>query len=331
MIGDAGKNRVHQLKSLKENTMIRHTFVAVVSSLALMLGAAAPGWAQHFQQVPNAILFQVAPGAVSAWGMTTCQPDCFMNSIDQYVAGQFRQVSSPTEFASVGVGGGSVMQFDEVWATDVNNLIYQWDNYGQTFHQVAGSLQNVVVGEGYSACHPYEVWGSDVNHQVWRFNYCTHSFDFIGGFFNGLSTGGGEVWALNGYNQVFRFNFSTNQFDLMPGSLTQISVGAGGVWGTSYSVAGSSIWQFDPSAQSWQQLPGPMDEIVAGADGVFGSFNSYQNGPNAYRLNPSTRTWTLVQSGSGSFSPIGSMAVGTGAGTWLTGQTEQPTYYYLSF
>src|SRR5215471_13067825 len=283
MIGDAGKNRAHQLRPLKENTMIRHTFVAVVSFLALMLGAAAPGWAQHFQQVPNAILFQVAPGAVSAWGMTKCQPDCFMNSIDQYVAGQFRQVSSPTEFASVGVGGGSVMQFDEVWATDVNNLVYQWDNYGQTFHQVAGSLQNVVVGEGYSACHPYEVWGSDVNHQVWRFNYCTHSFDFIGGFFNGLSTGGGEVWALNGYNQVFRFNFSTNQFDLMPGSLTQISVGAGGVWGTSYAVTGSSVWQFDPSTQSWQQLPGPMDEIVAGADGVFGSFNSYQNGPNAYR------------------------------------------------
>ena len=311
--------------------MIRHTFLATVSFLALTLGVAVPGWAQRFQQVPNAILFQVAPGAVSVWGMTTCQPNCFTNSIDQYVAGQFRQVSSPTEFAHVSVGGGSVMQFDEVWATDRNGNIFQWDNYAQTFHQVAGSMRDVEVGQGYSACHPYEVWGTDANHEVWRFNYCTHNFDFIGGFFNGLSTGGGEVWALNGYNQVFRFNFSTNQFDLMPGSMTQISVGAGGVWGTSYAATVSSVWQFDPSTQNWQQLPGPMDEIVAGADGVFASFNSYVDGPNAYRLDPSTRTWTLVGPSSGSFSPIGSMATGTGGGTWLTGQIEQPTYYYLSF
>ncbi len=306
--------------------MDRHTLFAVIVMVALM-SIAIPGSAQRFLQLPNTSLDAVAPGAVSVWGLQVSK------ATFQYIGGQFRQLSSPLQLVDISVGGGSVMQFDEVWATDSNGLVYQWDNYAQTFHQVAGSLQDVVVGEGYSACHPFEVWGSDANHEVWRFNYCTHSWDSIGGFFNGLATGGGEVWALNGYNQVFRFNFSTNQFDLMPGALTQISVGAGGVWGTFTDILdGNSVWQFDASTQNWQQLPGPIDAIVAGADGVFGFHNGFSDGPmNAYRLNPSTRTWTLVYSVSGSFSEINRIVPGTGAGTWMIGGLTGPTYYYLSF
>jgi Tectonin domain len=314
-------------KSLKEKVMNRHVLLAVILIVALM-STATPGSAQRFQQLPNTSVYSVAPGAVSVWGLQD------PSTASQYTGGQFRQISNPFQVADISVGGGSVMQFDEVWATDSNGLVYQWDNYAQTFHQVAGSLQDVVVGEGYSACHPYEVWGTDANHEVWRFNYCTHNFDLIGGFYNGLSTGSGEVWALNAYNQVFRFNFSTNQFDLMPGALTQISVGAGGVWGvfTDFHTI-NNVWQFDPSTQTWQQLPGPIDMIKAGSDGVFGFHNedSFGGSKNAYRLNPSTRTWTLVYSVTGAFSDIGQIAAGTGAGTWMIGGLTEPTYYYLSF
>jgi Tectonin domain len=225
------------------------------------------------------------------------------------------------------------MQFDEVWATDFNGLIYQWDNYGQAFHQVTGSLQSVVIGEGYSPCHQYEVWGANINHEVYRYNYCTFGWDSIPGFLGNLAVGGGEVWALNGYNQVFRYNFSTNQFDLMPGNLTQISVGAGGVWGTYTDQYGNaSAWQFDPSTQNWQQLPGPMNALVAGSDGVFGFYDNWPDGPmTAYRLNASTRTWTQVYTISGAWTDIGQIAVGTGAGTWMEVGLTGATYYYLSF
>jgi hypothetical protein len=311
--------------------MIRHIFLATVSFLALTLGAAGPGWAQTFQQVPNIGLLQVIPGAVSVWGMWACQ-GCVDNATYRFVAGQFQQVLTPTPFAHISVGGGSVMQFDEVWATDFNNNVFQWDNYAQTFHQVVGSMQDVEVAQGYSACHPYEVWGTDANHEVWRFNYCTHSFDLIGGFFNGLATGGGEVWALNGYNQVFRFNFSTNQFDLLPGTLTQISVGAGGVWGLNTPPFDAwTVWQFDPSTQNWQQLPLSLNVIAAGSDGVFGFHDSNSWGdPNyGYRLNASTRTWTVVYTITKD--DINQIAPGTGAGTWMIAGLIGPTYYYLSY
>ena len=316
----------------KESIMKCRIAFAIAMPLIVALAAVPAASAQRFYQIPNApALTAAAPGGVSVWGEWACQ-GCISNVTYQFLAGQFRQVSTPTPFANISVGGGSVMQFDEVWATDFNGNIFQWDNYGLTFHQVTGSLQNVVVGEGYSPCHQYEVWGSNINHEVYRYNYCSFSWDSIPGFFGNLAVGGGEVWALNGYNQVFRFNSSTNQFDLMPGTLSQISVGAGGVWGTYTDQFGTnSVWQFDPSTQNWQQLPGPMTGIAAGADGVFGfldtQFPVLQ--ATAYRLNVSTRTWTQVYSSTGGWSSVGPINVGTGAGTWMAGNLT--VFDYLSF
>src|SRR5580698_1880202 len=147
--------------------------------------------------------------------MWSCQ-GCEFNGTYQFTAGQFRQISTPTQFANISVGGGSVMQPDEVWATDFNNNIYHWNNSAQAFQQVAGLLQYLVVGEGYSSCHPYEVWGFNSNHQIFRYNYCNSGWDSIPGYVSAIATGGGEVWALNASTDIFRSNFSTTQFDLMP-------------------------------------------------------------------------------------------------------------------
>ncbi len=306
--------------------MHRHNCFRILVS-ALLFSITLPAPAQRFVQT-NSGPSTTAPGAASTWGIWACT-GCQFNGTYQYIAGKFQQVTTPVPFLTISVGGGSVMQFDEVWATDFNNLIYRWDPYSQAFHQVAGSLTNIEIGEGYTACHQYEVWGTDVNHQVWRYNYCTFTWDSVPGFLNGLAVGGGEVWALNGYNEVFRYNPTSNAFDLMPGRLAQVAVGAGGVWGVGTD---SSVWQFNPSTQNWDQIPGQLDAISAGADGVFGFFDvwQYPNGPNqVLRLDPGARTWTTVFSVTGALTQIGQVVVGTGAGTWMEAGLGF-VYYYVT-
>jgi len=309
--------------------MKRQILFVHLAVVALVISVAVPGSAQQFVWIANSEALNLAPGAVSLWGQWACT-DCEFNATYQFTANQFHQISTPTQFATISVGGGSVMQFDEVWATDFNGNIFQWNNYTQAFQQVSGSLQNVVVGEGYTSCHPYEVWGTNSSNEVFRYNYCSFGWDPISGFFSGLATGGGEIWALNGYDQIFRYDFATNQFDLMPGQLTQISVGAGGVWGT--YTGNNSVWQFNPSTKNWEQLPGSMSDISAGSDGVFGSYVDPYSGQNSiYRLDPSTRTWTLIYNNSGGWDGIDCLRVGTGAGTWMSQGIGGNTYYYLSF
>lgn len=301
-----------------------------VAILQIIVLAALPASAQRFYTAPaapGAGIERVATGGASAWAS-----DWLGLTLYRYVPYELFQVvgSNPSLINSLSVGGGSVMQNDEVWLTDSNSNIYRWNWSTQSFYEIPGALTSITVGAGYTACHPYEVWGINSNNQVFRYDYCSNGWDSIPGYaLTTLATGGGEVWGLNTFNNVFRFNFSTNQFDLLVGSLAQISVGAGGVWGADWNA---NLWQFDPFTQSWDPISNPeANQISAGADGVFASQGWPINQGGVYRLDASTRAWTTdfidVQPG-GQLSPV---VAGSGGGVWVTDTWNSIAYYYLSF
>lgn len=302
--------------------------VVAVSFLAVVI---PPASAQQFQFVQSNGPVYITAGSVSVWAWS----DYYPYQVSRYDprSGQFSPI---TTLKALSVGGGNAMQNDEVWAVE-NYNIYRWSESGQSFYQIPGGsfyFENVVVGAGYSSCHPYEVWATTFTGAV-RYNYCTSSFESISEFdyLYSVSTGGGEVWALGvgggggAAYQVLRFNPATNQFDVMPIFLTQISVGAAGVWGVYIPDSGyPSIYQFNPATQNWDQIPGSLTDISSGGDGIFGTYN-YGVESKAYRLDPSTRAWQLVYNATPQ--DLVFVTAGTGGGVWLV--QENNTYAYLTF
>jgi hypothetical protein len=322
--------------------MTRRKSLMLVLAVGFLVVVIPPASAQRFQFVQSYGPTQIAAGSVSVWGFNNSYPYQVFRYDPR--SGQFLQIPTALRPYDLSVGGGNAMQNDEVWAVD-NFNIYRWSESGQFFYQIPGGnfyFYDVVVGAGYSSCHPYEVWATTITGAV-RYNYCTSSFESIseGNFLYSVSTGGGEVWALGvgggggGAYQVLRFNPATNQFDVMPGFLTRISVGAAGVWGVYLPDSGyPSIYQFNPATQNWDQIPGSLTDISSGGDGIFGTYDIHGVEVKAYRLDPSTRAWQLVYNST----PLCDVfvAAGSGGGVWMdagcsSGSQGNSDYAYLTF
>jgi|HubBroStandDraft_6_1064221.scaffolds.fasta_scaffold21041_3 hypothetical protein len=156
------------MKTQKEKSLL-----AVLG--AVLWACAVPASAQTFQNVPvagGASLTRVSAGGTSAWGLDTAGHPYI------YQAGEFVEANNIT-LAQIAVGGGNLVQADEVWALNSSGRIYiaSLGQVGWQFWQVPGSLGQVAVGAGYNSCHPYEVWGINASTQIFRYNFCTLKFE----------------------------------------------------------------------------------------------------------------------------------------------------------
>jgi hypothetical protein len=306
------------------------TNIRFVLCLALICSTAAvvPASAQHFQQMEGS-LTEIAAGRAEVWGLNGSQPYRFNPSTQKFVKISDK-ISGP--LTQIAVGGGSLLQPDEVWGINASGLVYQYNFSTKAFVYVSGGIEcklcaylsysQVVVGPGYEDnCHPYEVWGI-TNFGTGRYNYCSSQFESIpnpsGVSFSQIATGGGDVWG----NQSSRFGYAWEYLGAAGWRLgadnaqgfQQITVGVNDVW---VVVGDGLIWNWAPDADgqdlvvfspTW--LP---TQIATGGDGVWAIYNtSAANGLI-------TRYDFQEQGFSAEFlltSPAVQIAVGSGAGVW---------------
>jgi hypothetical protein len=275
---------------------------------AVLWACILPASAQTFQNVPvagGASLTRVSAGDTSAWGLDTDGHPYI------YQAGGFVEANN-TSLAQIAVGGGTLVQVDEVWALDSSGRIYiaSLGQVGWQFWQVPGSLGQIAVSAGYTSCHPYEVWGINSSSQIFRYNFCTLKFEQIPGFLTQIAVGGGDIWGVNKSSQIFRFNFQTLTFKQLPGSLAQVSVGVDGVWGIN---AAGQVYQFNPSTQRFLQLQGFLFQIASGGNGVWG----LNTRGLIYRFEPSTQRFVQIPGA------LAQITVGYGGGVWGINASKQ--------
>jgi Tectonin domain len=274
-----------------------------ITMLLLCLAALIiPATAQHFKQVTGftGVMQMVAAGHSEVWGINTS------GQVFRLIGSKFASV--PGSLSRIYVGGGTLLQKDEIWGVDESGNVFHF-NYGtKSFTHVAGSLQQIAVGEGdIDSCHPYEVWGIDFSDKVFRYNYCTNKFDQAPGSFVQVATAGGAVWGVNVAQQLYAFNFSTGQFQYttlngyfslaadnndcwalgpngnifaagafnggysashINGTIIQLAAGDDGVWGIDPN---QRILRFDPAVGSFVDAPGFFTQIAVGSGaGVWG-------------------------------------------------------------
>jgi hypothetical protein len=264
--------------------------------------------AQSFSQIPG-FLSKIAVGSHTVAGI---------NDSSQVVtydtsSSKFEPISGGSgQFNAVAVGGGTLLQPDEVWALNTDNQIFRLSN--GSFKQIPGQLTQIAVGPGFESCHPTEVWGiNNATGDVFRFDFCSGQFNQATGQLSQITVGEHEVWGLNSTGAIFQWNFSTFVFENVPGVLSQISAGpAGAVWGVTsagkvfrlsrdtegakflemtgqiavISVGGNGVWglnfeegifHFDQGAQQFVQVPGALDSLAVGSSGGIWGLNGSQN------------------------------------------------------
>ena len=260
-----------------------------------------PASAQHFKQVTGftGSMVEVAAGRSEVWGINTS------SQLFRLAGGKF--VSVPGTLNRIAVGGGTLLQKDEIWGLDSSGNVFHF-NYGKkSFTQLPGSLSQIAVGEGdIDSCHPYEVWGINVNENIFRYNYCTKKFDSIPGFLTVIATCGGGVWGINSSSELFAFNFSNQTFqDTTFSGPIFLAADVYGVWAIGTNGAIAWVGAFG-GAYGEGIIPGSLAQIAAGGDGVWG-INSSQS---IFRLDPASGNFVNVP---GFLTQI---AVGSGAGVW---------------
>jgi Tectonin domain len=279
----------------------------LAASILCWAAAILPASARHFKQIPGS-LAQIAAGRSEVWGLDPS------SAVYRFSSGTktFARVGT-IKLSRIAVGGGSALQPDQVWGINPSGKVYKFNFKNNAFNLIAGSLAQIVVGEGdFDKCHPYEVWGLNAAELIYRYNYCTSQFDQIAGSLTVIATGGGEIWGLNSSAQIYEFYWYTNEFTQVPGSLQQITVGASDVWGLD---GDGNVYQFDNVNRGFAVSRGTVgwhsSQIAAGGDGVWGLFFININDPR--------NTWRLNSSGSELHFPfpgLSQIAVGYGAGVW---------------
>ena len=280
--------------------MIRVTFPLGVS-IVLCAAFARPASTQFFEQVSSTKLTQISAGGTTVWGVDASGLEYRFNP-SSFV---FDPVASFVK--QVAVGGGTLVQSDDVWLLEPNDAIFRASRPNPTmsgdFVQVTGFLSQIAVGAGYIACHPYEVWGVNSLEMIYRYNYCSGAFEEIPGILSQIAVGDGQVWGLNSFGMIYRFNPSTNLFIEVPGILSQIAVGAAGVWGVG---PGNLVYRFNEETGSFNEIEGQLTQIAVGGNGVWG----LNAAGMIYRFDESTQSFTQIP---GALSTI---SVGTGTGVW---------------
>jgi hypothetical protein len=309
---------------------INARFALCLALICWTAAAVVPASAQHFQQIPGSLV-NVSAGANEVWGYMCTKVFCLESDVYTFDSSTKKFIKAPKPPVGLGgiaVGGGTLMQPDEVWALDVQNNVYQYNHSKKKFNQVqvpSGGLFQIAVGPGYEDnCHPYEVWGiwgpNVENPGTFRYNYCTLQFDSIsnpsGVSFSQIATGGGDVWAvsstsvggLNVWNYLpsyggwFPGGFALSGFT---GNFSQVTVGVNDVWGI-FSLNGSDC------IIPWAATGGPgvefcfsVTEVAAGGDGMW------------ILSNNTALRYDFQQSGFvPSLATVVQIAVGSGAGVW---------------
>jgi virginiamycin B lyase len=280
------------------------TGALVVSICSALTSTAA---AQGFGQVPG-FLSKIAVGSHTVAGINDS------NQVVTYdtASSNFQPIPGGSgQLDTVAVGGGTLLQPDEVWALNTDQQIFRLSN--GSFQQIPGLLSQIAVGPGFETCHPAEVWGvNNATAEVFRFDFCSGQFHEASGQLSQISVGEHEVWGLNAAGAIFHWNFNTFVFENVPGLLSQISAGpAGVVWGVDrtgkvfrlsrdkegakflevagqlavISVGGNGVWglnfqegifHFDEGSQQFVQVNGLLDSIAVGSSGGIWGLSSGQ-------------------------------------------------------
>jgi Tectonin domain len=170
---------------------------AICLMLICLTAAVVPASAQHFKEITGTPLSQIAVGRKEVWGLYNSRVYRFKSNTES-----FDQI--PGALTQIAVGGGTLLQSDEVWGINASGEIYRFDFTTKTLVQVPGALTQIAVGgaAGYGDnCHPYEVWGIN-SPNVYRYNYCYSQFESVpnaGGLgnFTQIAVGPiGDVWGL---------------------------------------------------------------------------------------------------------------------------------------
>ena len=335
----------------KEDLMSRtNACFALCLLLICSTVAVVPASAQHFQLMKGS-LTQIAAGRNQVWGLNGGKIYRFHSATKKFV-----QVSPGFVLAQIAVGGGSLLQPDEVWATDSEDL-WRFNLSTNTWTlETANSTDffNVVaVGEGDeddSGCHPYEVWALASTFPAnpglpYRFNYCNGSFDQIPlppnstTNFTHIATGGSDTWALDANAHIWHYNqYENTWFQVtkggFDGTLQQITVGVNDAWGLD---ANGTVYRYVPSTATFVQVQAgssiDVTQIAASGDGVWAlQASSPSSGLcNVYRFQ-SYGLGSLTPGGGGfqafCLSSSGSLdatqiAVGSGAGIWVVNESGQ--------
>jgi hypothetical protein len=277
---------------------------SLVAMLALIgaIACAPSAPAQTFKRVKvkgGAALVQVASGGASVWALAS-------NGNPYVLKGKQFILANTVSLVSIAIGGGSLLQADEVWGLDSPGNIYRATRSGTswTFSQVPGVLSRIAVGPGTSDhCHPYEVWGVNTSTQIFRYNFCGKNFEQVPGILKYVYVGGAGVWGVNPDSRNFRFNFATGVFDLVKGVVVEMAIGPNNVWGLVFL---DQVYEFLDNVQRFSQMTGSFVEIRGGGEGIW----ALDSPGDIFRLEPSTSTFVQIPG------LLDDISVGSGAGVW---------------
>jgi hypothetical protein len=271
---------------------------ALVASFCSALTSTAA--AQRFEQIPAAALTKIAVGNQSVVGINE------FKQVFAYKPGFNSFQLIPGQLNSIAVGGGTLVQPDEVWGLNAAQQVFRLDSNG-SFQQIPGLLTQIAVGPGYETCHPAEVWGLNSFSDVFRYDFCSGQFHLAAsGLLSKISVGEREVWGLNAAGAVFHWNFNTFVFENVPGVLSQISAGpAGAVWGV--NTAGK-IFRLsrDKEGGKFLEIPGQLAIVSVGGNGVWGL--NFQE--DIFHFDESAQQFVQVTG------QLDSLTVGNGGGVW---------------
>jgi hypothetical protein len=327
-------------EDLMSRTTVRFTLCLTLIGYA---GAAVPASAQHFKRMKGS-LTQIAAGRSEVWGLNGSKVYRFNSTTQEFAAVS----GAPQGLTQIAVGGGTLLQKDEVWGVDVNGVgggpVYHFNFSTNKFDEYDNGefgLSQIVVGPGYEdKCHPYEVWGIVVSsvfpQGTWRYNYCISGFDNIPDpvnlkglpwVFSQIAVGGGDVWGVSQSNPNNTGPGDTweragsewvdgpgpNNFVPYPPYFQMLSVGVNDVWALDSTGA---VWNWAPASGNFDKSvsqTGTATQIATGGDGVWLIYGSSDGQPGLIARydfqSTGVSTYTLD-------SPALQIAVGSGAGVW---------------
>jgi hypothetical protein len=276
-----------------------------------------PASAQHFQQIKGTFV-SVAAGRNEVFAIDTKGLAWRFNATSQ----TFAKVKGTTAFTQIAIGGGTVMQLDDVWGVTGLGLVFRFNYTTKTFVQIPDiNLEQITVGEGVEDnCHPYEVWGvQNSTANAYRYDYCASQFHLSpGSQLTQVATLGGALWGLNAIeDELFHYSFAQNEF--VDGGhccviLTQIAVGVNDLWVIDTRGGSDTLLRLDPNnGGSWVFI-GSASQVAAGGDGVW-ALNA--SGNTIWRFDPFSNALIQVEGS------LTSIAVGSGAGVWGIDSSNQ--------
>lgn len=146
-------------------TNINHTLWTGALVLSICSALTSTAAAQSFDQIPG-FLTKIAVGTQTVAGINDSTQVVTWDT----ASSKFEPIPGGSgPFITVAVGGGTLLQADEVWALNTDQQIFRLSN--GSFTQIPGQLTQIAIGPGFETCHPAEVWGlNNASGEVFRFD-----------------------------------------------------------------------------------------------------------------------------------------------------------------